>query len=289
MCLAILIAGLPDRELSEEAKILYFMNNLNDSIFGDVKANFMDLSTRALFPQTYEEIKQRIIAEYSQISTRKPQTVFKVLRGDDTRRYGEASFKAEEDGCHICGIPGHFYRTCKFFNKKYSLEQNQRYYKKITESSQGEPTRGGVTPRAGGATGKRGGTNSNSRANKTGAQNTNYSSDGEEKHEQARVAKEHDLAGVIDAGLGDEEFELICTCEGNTNDLLLGTGTVSNLVPEKTKERSRTEYLQREDYSNRHRRRPRLSYRDWTSWSVRQVQNSPGDWSHLYFSTSVWR
>ena len=24
----------------------------------------------------------------------------------------------------------HFYRNCKFFNKKYSLEQNQRYYKK---------------------------------------------------------------------------------------------------------------------------------------------------------------
>ena len=40
-------------ELSEEAKILYFMNNLNDSIFGDVKSNFMDLSTCALFPQTY--------------------------------------------------------------------------------------------------------------------------------------------------------------------------------------------------------------------------------------------
>ena len=40
-------------ELSEEAKILYFMNNLNDSIFGDVKSNFMDLNTCALFPQTY--------------------------------------------------------------------------------------------------------------------------------------------------------------------------------------------------------------------------------------------
>ena len=26
-------------ELSEEAKILYFMSNLNDSIFGEVKAN----------------------------------------------------------------------------------------------------------------------------------------------------------------------------------------------------------------------------------------------------------
>ena len=89
-------------ELSDEAKILYFMNNLNDTIFGDVKANFMDLITRALFPHTYEEIKQRMIAEYSQISTRKPQTVFKVIRGEDTKRHGEASFKAEEKGCHIC-------------------------------------------------------------------------------------------------------------------------------------------------------------------------------------------
>ena len=58
-------------ELSDEAKILYFMNNLNDSIF-------MDLST---------EIKQRMIAEYS----RKPQAVFKVIRGEDSKRHGEAS------------------------------------------------------------------------------------------------------------------------------------------------------------------------------------------------------
>ena len=108
-------------ELSDEAKILYFMNNLNDSIFGAVKANFMDLSTRAL----YEEIKQRMIAEYSQISTRKPQTVFKVIRGEDSKRHGEASFKAEEEGCHICGTPGHFYRSCKYFNKKYSLDRRE--------------------------------------------------------------------------------------------------------------------------------------------------------------------
>ena len=44
------------------------------------------------------------------------------------------------------------------------------------------------------------------------------SNDGEEKHEQARVAKELDMAGVIDAGLGNEEFGLICKCEGNTID-----------------------------------------------------------------------
>ena len=56
-------------ELFEEAKILYFMNNLNDSIFGDVKANFVDLSTRALFPQTYEDIKQRMIAKRSSKSS----------------------------------------------------------------------------------------------------------------------------------------------------------------------------------------------------------------------------
>ena len=42
---------------TEEAKIFYFMNNLNDSIFETVKANFMELSTRVLFPDTYDEIK----------------------------------------------------------------------------------------------------------------------------------------------------------------------------------------------------------------------------------------
>ena len=180
-----------------------------------------------------------MIAVYNKISTRKPQTVFKVLRGDDTRRYGEASFKTEEDGCHIFGIPGHFYRTCKFFNKKYSLEQNQRYYKKKhgvestddVKAPQGESTRGGAAPRAGGATGTRKAPNNNSRSNNSGGRNNN-TSDGEEKHEQARVAKELDMAGVIDARLGDEEFGLICKCEGNTIDLLLDTGTVPNLVPE---------------------------------------------------------
>ena len=115
-------------ELTEEAKILYFMTNLNDSIFGSIKANFLDLSTRALFPNTYEGIKQRMIAEYSQLTSRKPHVVMKVIRGDDTRRSGEASFKAEEGGCHICGIPGHFWKKCRNYNNKYSLEQNREYY-----------------------------------------------------------------------------------------------------------------------------------------------------------------
>ena len=119
--------------LTEEAKIFYFMNNLNDSIFGTVKANFMELSTRVLFPETYDEIKQRVIAEYGQITQRKPQTVLKVIKGEDAKRYGEASFKAEEEGCHVCGMPGHFYRSCKHYNKDFSVEANRNYFIKEEE------------------------------------------------------------------------------------------------------------------------------------------------------------
>ena len=89
-------------ELSEEAKILYFMSILNDSIFGEVKASYMNLSTRTLYPRNYADLKQRMIVAYSQISTRKPHLVFKVIRGEEGKRHGEASFKAEEKGCPIC-------------------------------------------------------------------------------------------------------------------------------------------------------------------------------------------
>ena len=74
--------------MTEEAKILYFMNNLNDSIFEKVRANFLELSTRVLFPDPYDEIKQRIIVEYGQITQRKPQTVLKVIKGEDAKRAG---------------------------------------------------------------------------------------------------------------------------------------------------------------------------------------------------------
>ena len=87
--------------LTEVAKIFYFMNNLNDSIFGTVKANFMELSTRVLFPETYDEIKQMVIAEYGQVTQRRPQTVLKLIKCEDAKRYGEATFKAEEEGCHL--------------------------------------------------------------------------------------------------------------------------------------------------------------------------------------------
>ena len=47
------------------------------AVFGTVEANYMELSTRSLFLGTYFEIQQHIIAEYGQITSRKPQTVLK--------------------------------------------------------------------------------------------------------------------------------------------------------------------------------------------------------------------
>ena len=44
------------------------------------------------------------------------------------------------------------------------------------------------------------------------------------------------LPGVVEAGLDSEEFGLVCKCEGDYIDLLLDTGTVSNLVPEGQRE-----------------------------------------------------
>ena len=136
--------------------------------------------TRVLFPDTYDEIKQRIISEYGQITSRKPQTVLKVIKGEDAKRYGEASFKAEEEGCHVCGVPGHFYRSCKQYNKGFSVEANRKYF--LKNQSKKEKKRGHEeektsndrgAPRGGGGGGGGHG-NSNSgrggRANNTTAQ-----------------------------------------------------------------------------------------------------------------------
>ena len=79
--------------------------------------------------------------------------------------------------------------------KKHGVESNDD-----VKAPQGEPIRGGAAPRAGGATGKRGTRNNNSRSNNSGGRNNN-TSDGEEKHEQARVAKELDMAGVVNSYL----------------------------------------------------------------------------------------
>ena len=115
---------------------------------------YMNLSTRTLYL-------------YGQISTHKPHLVFKVIRGEEGKPHGEASFKAEEKGCHICGGGGHFWKSCRFYNDKFTLEKNQRWFKKKRKadstddhkSTEGKP-RGGASPTGvGGATVKKGAAN----------------------------------------------------------------------------------------------------------------------------------
>ena len=50
------------------------------------------------------------------------------------------------------------------------------------------------------------------------------------------MAREIDTTSVVEAGLDSEEFGLVCKSEGDTIDLLLDSGTVSNLVPEGQRE-----------------------------------------------------
>ena len=177
-----------------------------------------------------------MIAEYSQISTRKSQTVFKVIRGDDTRGHGESSFRAEEGKCHVCGVSGHLHRNCKFFNKKYSLEQDQRYNKKKhkgdtttedTKAPEGGRGSGTNPPRPGGNNSRRTG-GSNGSGGSNGGRSNHPNAHLEDSSEQSRVALELN----IDAGLSDEDFSLICKCEDDVIDLLLDTGTMSNILPE---------------------------------------------------------
>ena len=117
-------------EISEEAKIYHFMNNLNDLIFKEAKNDFMNQRIRSQFPDTFEENKQKMIDEYGQTMIRKPQLLLKIIREEDTRRGAKTSFKVEEGCCHVCGDSGHFYRSCKHFNNKFSLETNKKYFQK---------------------------------------------------------------------------------------------------------------------------------------------------------------
>ena len=82
---------------TKEAKIFYF------------KASFMELSMRISFSDTYVENRQRVIAEYGRITSRNSQTMLEVIKTRTLSVTGETSFKAEEEGCHVCGMPVHLY------------------------------------------------------------------------------------------------------------------------------------------------------------------------------------
>ena len=107
-------------------------------------------------------------------------------------------------------MTGHFWKSCKFYNDKFTLEQNQTWYKKKhkTDSSDdykvpGEGPKGGnTTTGAGGATAMKSTTTSAPKPNASVAQS-------DAKSEQAKVAREIDTTEIVDAGLDSEEFGLV--------------------------------------------------------------------------------
>ena len=85
----------------------------------------------------------------------------------DLRAYCNGLNPTEEKGCHICGGAGHFWKSCRFYNDKYTLEQNQRWFKKKHKddstddhkATEGGPRGGASSAGAGGATVKKGAAN----------------------------------------------------------------------------------------------------------------------------------
>ena len=126
------------------------------------------------------------------------------------------------------------------YNKEFSVEANRKYF--LKNQNKKEKKRGheeektsndrGAPRGGGGSGGGHGNTNSGrgGRANNTTAQGGATSS--EAQSEQARFARELDTNGFDNAHLDAEEMSLVCRCDSGTIDLLLDTGTVSNLVPE---------------------------------------------------------
>ena len=222
-------------EFTEEAKIYHFMSNLNDLIFREAKTDFMNPRTRSLFPEDFEGIKQKMIEEYGQIMTRKPQLVLKVIRGEDTRKGTEASFKAEEGGCHVCGKPGHFYRSCEHYNSKFTLEQNKNYYQRKHKSKGAEGAKEEEpTKHSGGSGDKQSGKSKAPKSDKAESQPKQPKKESSE--ESAKFSMELDESKFTEAQLSVKEFSLIGYNKHKVIDLILDTGTVSNLVPEDSRD-----------------------------------------------------
>ena len=119
-------------------------------------------------------------------------------------------------------------------NRKYSLEQNKRYYQKKHKGQTDDVKAGDSRPtEGGGSTGGSGRPSGGGQGRrKRNASNSNSTSSSEPPTEQARYARELDLTDARDANLDVEEMSLVCKCSHDVIDLLLDTGTVSNLVPE---------------------------------------------------------
>ena len=88
------------------------------------------------------------------------------------------------------------------------------------------------------------------------------------------------MSEAVNAGSDSEEFGLICKCEGDTIDLLLDTGTVSNLVPED--QRGVVQNIRSENTSL-------IGVGgNWASRCIWEVEDRSWDRRYLYLAETIW-
>ena len=201
--------------LDDELLCIYFMENLNDKIFSEVKANWNNLTTRGLFPQNYEALKSRVTEEYGLIVARKPGVVAAVIAGQLQQQHffssKEVSLPAREQQdhprrCFVCRSGKHLYRHCPHFDSAKSLEENaerfraqklKEYGRQSSDSQRREPSVGDRRPKRGGKPYKR--RVSEPRSSSSGAPG------GDESTEAARYAMESDSETCSSASIESDE------------------------------------------------------------------------------------
>ena len=95
------------------------------------------------------------------------------------------------------------------------------------------------------------------------------------------------MSEAVNAGLDSEEFGLVCKCEGDTIDLLLDTGTVSNLVPED--QRGVVQNIRSENTSLIGVGGARVMARETGQAGVFwKVENRSWDRRYLYLAETIW-
>ena len=110
-------------------------------------------------------------------------------------------------------------RSCEYYNDKFTLEQMRKYcQKKLKKAGAKEET---SKPAVEGST----------KANSKKPEGSEPDAK-QPRGEAAKLSMEFDTTDFTNAELCSKEFSLICRGGAKTIDLILDTGTVSNLVPE---------------------------------------------------------
>jgi hypothetical protein len=143
-------------ELTEEIKVMYFMSNLNESIFKDTQGLWRSTFTRGTFPRTFAGLKERIITEFGQKNMDNPYLIAKVSNaGEKPVGKGEVSFPVKEEskhsggsGCWLCS-GSHRYRECDHYDSSLSFDENKRRVAEMLKNTKSNSGGGKSGPRPG--------------------------------------------------------------------------------------------------------------------------------------------